>query len=156
MWFLAVILLLAAPVAAAPFEDADIHLEVPAGWTLRATQPGGSAAGATAKLGPADAPPNDLIQVWRLPPGKPTVVPGSARNGVTKLGGVPAASFVWEDVDPRKPMSAARVHVLIRAVRGKQAWEIRADYGKPAGDLSVDRRWNTAMSLVVRGWRWKR
>lgn len=163
MWVIAAWAILCGPAAAAsePFEDEEIHIEVPTGWTLRETQPGGKHMGPVAKLGPGDASGADEVQVWRIPAVKtkwlvPQAVPATARRGSTKLGGIPAASFVWEEASSRKLMSDARVRVLIRATRGAYVWEIRTSYAKPAGDLSVDRRWNTAMSLIVRGWRWKR
>jgi hypothetical protein len=149
---LATVLLLAAPAAAEPFTDADLRIDVPAGWQANGTM----APGAVVRMKPKNGLDDGEIKIWRVPPAKPQAVPATARAGSTKVGGSPAASFVWEEAQSKRLMSASRVHVLVRVSRGGKAWEIRADYAKPAGDLTVDRRWNVAMSLIVRSWKWRR
>jgi hypothetical protein len=150
------LLALAGPAdAGTRYTDPAFSFEVPGGWRA---EPGGT-KGIAAVIYAPGGERSEFISIG-VTAGKPGgsalpagVVPAWAKRGATKLGGVPAQSVVWDEPVERR---ASATTVMIGAQRGGKRYVVSAVYRRPDGDLTVDRRWNLAMALVIRSWRWSR
>ena len=161
---LAVAVLAAALLQAAPAEASGrvVHpaysFEVPGGWkaskatmkpldTVKLT-PDARGFSGTALITVTTAPPGAAQLAGPLPP-------SWAKQGATVLGGAPARTALWETsrAGDKGPVA---VSIRIAAERAGRPHVIMATYTKAEGDVQADRRFNVALSVVVRSWRWSR
>lgn len=130
--------------------------EVPGGWkadkqTLKALDTVQLASKAQGLTGAGQ------ITVLNPTPGTettgPLAIPPWAKQGATMLGGAPARTALWERsrADGKGPV---QVSIRITATRAGRPHVIVASYTKQGGDMQADRRFNVALSVVVRSWRW--
>lgn len=121
--------------------------EVPGGW--RAAP--GKQSGDVMVFAPGSKTEFIAIATRAGGPRSLSAAPSWAKRGATTLAGAAAQTAVWDRPVKR---DASITTVVVQASRGGRTYVISAAYGRPDGDLLVDRHWNVPMALIVRTWRW--